>query len=116
MNLLIHCLETMLSLWAAIMESKFLVSFNAINIKLSDTGIYLYFVVMLSANYLTLTLERDVVIVRCRYLLCGFKLSLMQDFQRIIIFLLSQWLDIAAILCLWSRHFTLKCFTLLKCR
>ena len=38
-------------------------------------------------------------------------MSLVQDFQRNIMFLPSQSWDIVSILCLWARHFTLKCFT-----
>ena len=39
---------------------------------------------------------------------------LVDNFQRDIMFLPSLSWDIAKMLCLWARHFTLKCFTWLK--
>ena len=45
---------------------------------------------------------------------CGFASLLVQDFQRNIMFLPSQYWDIVSMLCLWASHLTLKCFTWLR--
>ena len=37
---------------------------------------------------------------------CGFESHLVQDFQRNIMFLPSQYWDIISMLCRWARHFT----------
>ena len=51
---------------------------------------------------------------QCRCLPCGFEFRLVQDFQKNIMFLLSQYWDIVSMLCPWTRHFTLKCYTWLR--
>ena len=57
---------------------------------------------------------KSAVFCRCRCLPCGFESRLVQDFQRNMMFLPSQYWDIVSMLCHWARHLTLKSCTWLR--